>query len=147
MKVIVSQALVGKLCNFTAKDVKDVKVTKNGDIIATKYKNGILTMGTHKLDFEIIYTDNTIDKLVEQEVLIKKQTKRPQIYYIDATTFLLSLFLSPASWIMILFAVMSFNEGGEWTSVGILLLIAIPIFCYEQELVYNKYGIKKFKIK
>lgn len=144
MKLIINKRTLKRIKELTDRDVVEVNIFQNGQLVATKEQSDDFVPGVYEFDFELVYKNKKVETLKNQSIEILDKDKVINIGYSKIEDMLLAIVLNVWFWAGVVLSLLISNILG---SSGIFLIAVCATFATTNPMVYKSKGISALKFK
>lgn len=144
MKLIINRATIKRAKELTNKEVVEIKIIDNGQIVANTIESKDLSPGIYCFDVVLEYKDGLLDELENQKIEIKDKDKQIILGYAEVKNLIIAILLNPLFWLGV---VLSTLIAAILGSAGIFLYAVCATFAMNNSILYKRKGIEIFKLK
>lgn len=144
MKLVISKRTLKKIKELTDREIVEVNILQNGQVVATKEQSDDFVPGVYVFDFELVYQNKKIEILKNQSIEILDKYKIINIGYSKMEDMLLAIVLNVWFWAGVVLSLLISNILG---SSGIFLIAVCATFATTNPMAYKSKGISALKFK
>lgn len=144
MKLLINKRTLKRFKEFTDRDVIEMNVLQNGQVVARIDQSENFTSGEYTFDFELVYKNKKSETLKNQTIEIRDKDKIINIGYTKFEDILLAIVLNVWFWVG---AVLSLFIAKILGTSGIFLIAVCATFATTNPMVYKTKGITALKFK